>query len=72
MKIRLLTDVSTRAGSHEAGAVLDLDDAQGQAMVATGLAEAVHEVQQAVKYEPDTAMRGEAPERATLPRGRPR
>lgn len=68
MRVRLLTELSLN-GAKAIGAVVDVLDAQGQALVDHGLAEVVEsgEVE-----APDAATLADAPERATMPRARKR
>lgn len=65
MRVRLLTNLSNVRGMYEGGTLLDLDEAEARAYISMGLAEAV-------ATEPEAAMLGDAPARATLPRAKPR
>ena len=66
MNIRLLTNVSFVMGEYEAGAILECEGEEADALVTAGLAEVVTD------SSPESAMLGGAKERATLPRAKAR
>jgi len=68
MKLRVLTDLSTNRGAHEAGSILEIaDDVEARVLILKGLAEEVE-----AESAHEAAMLDDAPERATLHRARPR
>ena len=65
MNIRLLTNVSFVMGVYQTGAELDCEIDEAESLIAMGLAESL-------ETAPESAMLGDAKERATLPRARAR